>query len=113
VLSNVATFTVRRVGNERRVLALYQAEWCPYSAKVRERLTELGLDFVAHQVPPWPEQRDELRQRAGTDEIPVLETDEGEFVQGVEEILRYLRRFEPWQHEHAHRERFVEHRRSP
>jgi glutaredoxin len=32
------------------VLELWQAEWCPYSHRVRQRLTELGLDFVAHQV---------------------------------------------------------------
>jgi glutaredoxin len=33
------------------VLTLYQAEWCPYSSAVRQRLTELGIDFVAKQVP--------------------------------------------------------------
>ena len=25
-------------------MELYQAEWCPHSHKVRQRLTELGLD---------------------------------------------------------------------
>jgi glutaredoxin len=25
-------------------MELYQAEWCPHSQKVRQRLTELGLD---------------------------------------------------------------------
>ena len=48
------------------MLTLYQAEWCPFSSAVREILTEFGLDFVARQVEPWPEQRDGLRAVAGT-----------------------------------------------
>ncbi len=43
------------------MVTLYQTEWCPLSAAVREVLTELGVDFVARQVEPWPEQRQELR----------------------------------------------------
>ena len=31
-------------------MELYQAEWCPHSHKVRQRLTELGIDFTARQV---------------------------------------------------------------
>jgi len=33
------------------MLELYQAEWCPSSRRVRQRLTELGLDHVSRQVP--------------------------------------------------------------
>ncbi|MFB6265986.1 MAG: glutaredoxin domain-containing protein, partial [Candidatus Nanohaloarchaea archaeon] len=29
-------------------LELYQFEQCPYCRKVREKLTELGLSFTAH-----------------------------------------------------------------
>ena len=32
-------------------MELYQAEWCPYSSRVRQRFTELGVSFVARQVP--------------------------------------------------------------
>ena len=46
------------------MIELYQAEWCPFSAAVRERMTELRLEFVAHQVAPWPEERIALRQRS-------------------------------------------------
>ena len=74
------------------MLTLYQAEWCPHSHKVRQRLTELGLDFVAHQVPADPGDRDALAARAGTNEIPVLVAD-GEVLKGEEEILPYLDRF--------------------
>jgi len=47
-------------------LVLYQAEWCPFSSAVREVLTELGLEFVARPVEPWPEQRAHLRNVAHT-----------------------------------------------
>ena len=48
------------------MIILYQAEWCPYSSKVRERLTELGVDFVARQVEPWPEQRMDVQEIPST-----------------------------------------------
>jgi glutathione S-transferase len=90
-------------------LTLYQAEWCPFSSAVRERLTELGLDFVAKQVEPWPEQRDALRERAGTDEIPVLETEDGEIVAGTRAIFAFLAGHEPGPHAADHRRRYVDH----
>jgi len=58
-------------------LTLYRSELCPFSSAVRQALTELGLDFVAHQVEPWPSERAELRRVAGTDQIPVLLTEDG------------------------------------
>jgi predicted GNAT family acetyltransferase/glutaredoxin len=91
------------------MLTLYQAEWCPYSSAVREVLTELGVDFVAKQVEPEPEQRERLRALAGTDGIPTLETEEGEIFRGTREIFRYLESLEPWEHAAAHRQRFLDH----
>ena len=91
------------------MLTLYQAEWCPYSSAVREVLTELGVDFVARQVEPEPEQRESLRALAGTDMIPVLETEDGELFRGTREIFRYLETLEPWEHADAHRQRFLDH----
>jgi len=63
-------------------VTLYQAEWCPYSSAVREVLTELGIDVVLRQVEPWPEQRNRLREVAGTDFIPVLQTEDGQIFRG-------------------------------
>jgi glutathione S-transferase len=80
----------RPSGDEGFVLTLYQAEWCPYSHRVRQRLTELGLPFVAMQVEPRPEQREELREASGDDSIPVLVTDEGEAIRGDQEIIAWL-----------------------
>jgi glutathione S-transferase len=66
------------------VLELYQAEWCPHSHKVRQRLTELGLDFVAHQVAADKQDRpDEM-------EIPRLVTERREILSGEEQILPWL-----------------------
>jgi predicted GNAT family acetyltransferase/glutaredoxin len=92
------------------VLTLYQAEWCPFSSAVREVLTELGLEFVARQVEPWPEQREELRSVAGTDLIPVLQVEDGRIFRGTREIFAHLREREPWGHAAAHRRRFADHR---
>jgi glutathione S-transferase len=75
-------------------MELYQAEWCPHSHKVRQRLTELGLDFTARQVPADPDERDELQWVAGTNEIPVLVVDDGEPLLGEEHILAYLGRLD-------------------
>ncbi len=86
------------------MITLYQAEWCPYSSAVRERLTELGIDFVARQVEPRPE------QRSAVEEIPTLETADGERHSGTDAVFAYLAQFEPWEHERAHRERYDEHR---
>jgi glutathione S-transferase len=72
------------------VLSLFQTEWCPYSHRVRQRLTELGLPFVALQVEPRQEDRDELREASGDDSIPVLVTDEGEAIGGADEIVAWL-----------------------
>ena len=91
------------------MLTLYQVEWCPYSSAVREVLTELGVDFAARQVEPEPEQRESLRALAGTDTIPVLETEDGELFRGTREIFRYLETLEPWEHADAHRQRFLDH----
>jgi uncharacterized protein len=89
---------------------LFQAEWCPFSSAVREVLTELGVDFVARQVEPWPEDRAELRALAGTDQIPVLQAEDGELYRGTRAIFAHLREREPWRFASEHRRRFVDHR---
>jgi uncharacterized protein len=91
------------------VLTLYQAEWCPFSSAVREVLTELGLDFVARQVEPWPSERHVLQDRAGTDEIPALETEDGRFFVGTRKIFNHLSEREAWKYAASHRHRFADH----
>jgi glutathione S-transferase len=91
-------------------VTLYQAEWCPFSSAVRELLTELGLDVVLRQVEPFPEQREGLRELAGTDEIPVLQAEDGQLFRGTREIFAHLAAREPGRYAAAHRRRYAEHR---
>jgi glutathione S-transferase len=86
-------------------MELYQAEWCPHSHKVRQRLTELGLDFTARQVAADPDERKEMKARVGTDEIPVLVPDGNEPVCGEDDILDYLDGFDERPDAQAHREK--------
>jgi predicted GNAT family acetyltransferase len=73
-------------------------------------LTELGLDFVARQVEPWPKDRSELKALAGTDQIPVLRIEDGRFFRGTREIFGHLRELRPSKDAPAQRHRFVAHR---
>ena len=75
-------------------MELYQAEWCPHSHNVRQRLTELGMDFTARQVAAEPGDRDDLKRVSGTNEIPVLVTDDGEAFSGEAAILGFLEQFD-------------------
>jgi len=84
---------------------LYQAEWCPHSHKVRQRFTELGLDFWARQVAADPGEREQMRQHVGTNEIPVLVPDEGDPLCGEDDILAYLARFDDRPDAGSHREK--------
>jgi glutathione S-transferase len=74
-------------------MELYQAEWCPHSHRVRQRLTEVGIDVVLRQVPADPDERAELERVAGSKEIPVLVPDDGWPVCGDDQIIEYLDRF--------------------
>ena len=75
-------------------LELWQTEWCPQSHRVRQRLTELGLSFVAHQVPVERSARMDLEAATGETAIPVLVA-EHDVISGEEAILTYLERHFP------------------
>jgi predicted GNAT family acetyltransferase/glutaredoxin len=92
------------------MITLYQAEWCPYSSAVREVLTELGVDFVARQVEPWPEDRAALRSATGKDQIPTLVTDDGTAHIGTRRVFEYLETLAPGKHAAEHRQRYDEHK---
>jgi glutathione S-transferase len=74
---------------------LWQTEWCPASRRVRQRLTELGVDYVTRQVPVAKDERVLLRERTGVETIPVLAVAGAEPLVGEEAILGYLDRREP------------------
>jgi glutathione S-transferase len=54
-------------------IELYQKESCPFSHAVRNKLTHLGLDFVAHSVPDdQPLKHEQLVKAGGKDQLPFL-----------------------------------------
>jgi glutathione S-transferase len=71
------------------ILELWQTEWCPASHRIRQRMTELGVTYLAHQVPVERDARTELRELTGAESIPVLVAD-GTVLAGEEAILAYL-----------------------
>lgn len=86
-------------------MELYQAEWCPHSHRVRQRLTELGVDVSLRQVAADPDERNELLRLSGTNEIPVLVLEDGAAVCGDDQILEYLDRFPERKDADSHRAR--------
>lgn len=71
-------------------MELWQTEWCPASRRVRQRLTELGIDYVVRQVPVEREARTALLDAVGVDTIPVLVLDDGTVVVGEDAIRARL-----------------------
>jgi glutathione S-transferase len=71
-------------------LELWQTEWCPASQRVRERLTELGVDYAIRQVPVEREGRSALLAATGSDLIPTLVVADGPVLVGEDAIGAYL-----------------------
>jgi len=74
------------------MLELFQTEWCPASRRVRQRMTELGLDYINRQVPVERDQRTTLLCETGADTIPVLRLEDRSIVIGEQAILAALDR---------------------
>ena len=52
------------------LLEVYQFEGCPFCSKVRTKLTELGIDFIARQVDK--NDRSRVEEISGQTNVPVL-----------------------------------------
>lgn len=77
-------------------LELYQSEGCPYCAKVRETLSELGVSYIAHNPRANQERMDELLDLGGQDQIPflVVRNEQGDVVESMyesDDIVDYLK----------------------
>ena len=91
------------------MLTLWQAEWCPYSARIRESLTELRVDFVARQVAADKVNRDAMRSETGAETIPLLVLDDGTQIDDWKEAIRALHRLYPRPDDaDRHREKWFE-----
>src|SRR4028119_913986 len=87
-------------------MKLYQAEWCPFSHRVRAKLSELGIDYEMVNVPASSKKRKALERVAGTTAIPVL-VDGQKVKSDSDEALSYLEKeyeAEPDELELHHRE---------
>jgi glutathione S-transferase len=69
---------------EPPTLELYQAEWCPFSHRVRTRLTELGVEVVLRQVAADRAERDAMGAATGGAMTP-----DGP-LSGADEIVAWL-----------------------
>lgn len=72
-------------------VTLYQAEWCPYSHRVRHMLTVHGASYQLVNVPVRSADRDELEAATGQRQIPALVVD-GEVYADEQEIARVIPR---------------------
>ncbi len=72
------------------MIRLWQTEWCPASRRVRQRLTELDVTYVTHQVSVDKADRGALIAATGTDTIPALLLDDRTAVIGEAAIVAWL-----------------------
>ena len=73
------------------MLKLYQAEWCPYCARVRSKMTDLGVTYINANVPRSRADRKELIEISGQSGIPTLVTEEGKVIADDDDaIIAYL-----------------------
>ena len=73
-------------------LELYELEGCPYCAKVKRKLDELGLEYESHMVPRSHSERTEVQEVSGQTGVPVL-VDRANGIEGMPEsddIVEYL-----------------------
>jgi len=73
------------------MLKLYQAEWCPYCARVRSKMTDLEMTYININVPRAKPDRKELLDISGQTGIPTLVTDDGTIIADDDDaIVAYL-----------------------
>jgi len=75
------------------MLELYQFEGCPYCSRVRTKLCDLGIDYIARVVPRDRSLRDKLEEISGQRSVPVLvDQEHGQIIPDSEMIINYLDR---------------------
>lgn len=75
--------------DEEGLMRLYQFEACPYCKKVRQRMSELLLTYVAINVPQDRAERHEVMRVSGQPTVPVL-VDGDVVLADEDEIVDYL-----------------------
>ena len=72
-------------------IVLYQAEWCPYCARVRAVLTDLLLDYQCVNVPRDHGQRTICKELFGVTGIPSMIDGATKIADDDDAIIAYLR----------------------
>jgi glutaredoxin len=74
---------------EEETMKLYNLESCPYCKMVRDKMSQLGLEYEKVDVPPNRSDRQEVYQVSGQWTVPVL-VDGDVMLDDEEKILPYL-----------------------
>lgn len=71
-------------------IVLYQAEWCTYCAHVRQKLTDLLLDYKCVNVPRDHAGRTNVKAVSGQTGIPVMVDGDVVIADDDDAIIAYL-----------------------
>ena len=71
-------------------IVLYQAEWCPYCARVRSAMTDMLLDYKVVNVPRDHSERTILQEKFGVTGIPSMTDGEVKIADDDDAIIAYL-----------------------
>jgi len=71
-------------------IVLYQAEWCPYCAHVRNKLTDLLLSYKTVNVPQSHDDRHIVKEVSGQTGIPVMVDGDVTIADDDDAIIAYL-----------------------
>ena len=71
-------------------IVLYQAEWCPFCARVRSKMTEMLLDYKIVNVPQDHSGRTNVKEVFGLTGIPSMVDGDVKIADDDDAIIAYL-----------------------
>ncbi len=71
-------------------IVLYQAEWCPYCARVRSKMTDMLLDYKIVNVPRDHAERGALKEIFGVTGVPSMADGDVKIGDDDDAIIAYL-----------------------
>ncbi len=72
------------------MIELYETDYCPFCAVVKETLEELELDFTVVSVPSPHHLRAEVKELSGQSLVPVI-VDGEDVINDSRRIIKYLK----------------------
>ena len=76
-------------------IVLYQAEWCPYCARVRSAMTDMLLDYKVVNVPRDHASRTVVKELFGVTGIPSMTDGDVKIADDDDAIIAYLKKTYP------------------